>query len=64
MLLAINGKEVAGAFCLKEKTNQKEFRSEKVIKKKDENSLSNGRLNWIYLSMQQEQQLLIHLHWH
>lgn len=48
MLLAIHGKEVAGAFCEKEKTNQKEFRIEKVIKKKDENSLSNGRVMIIY----------------
>ena len=48
MLLAINGKEVAGAFCLKEKTNQKEFRMEKVIKKKDGNSLSNGRVMIIH----------------
>ena len=48
MLLAINGKEVAGAFCLTEKTNQKEFRMEKVIKKKDGNSLSNGRVMIIH----------------
>ena len=48
MLLAINGKEVIGAFCEKEKTNQKEFRIEKGIKKKDKNSLSNDRVMIIH----------------
>ena len=42
----LNGKEIDGTFYQKEwqKTNQEEFRIEKVIKEKEINYISNGKV--------------------
>ena len=47
----LNGKEIIGRFYEKElqKTNQKEFRIEKVIKKKETSYMSNGKDMIIHL---------------
>ena len=47
----LNGEEIIGTFYEKElqKTNQKEFRIEKVIKKKVINYMSNGKVMIIHL---------------
>ena len=47
----LNGEEITGSFYEKElqKTNQKEFRIEKVIKRKVINCMSNGKGMTIYL---------------
>ena len=41
----LNGEEIVGSFYEKElqKTNQKEFRIEKVVKRKKKNCMSNGK---------------------
>ena len=41
----LNGEEITGSFHEKEfqKTNQKEFRIETVLKRKDDNYMSNGK---------------------
>ena len=47
----LNGEEITGTFHEKElqKTNQKEYRIEKVIKKKEINSMLNGKIMMIHL---------------
>ena len=47
----LNGEEINGTFYEKElqKTNQKEFRIEKVIQKKEINYMSNGKVIIVYL---------------
>ena len=47
----LNGKEIIGAFYGKElqKTNQQEFRAEKVIKKKVINYILNGKVITVHL---------------
>ena len=47
----LNGKEIIGTFYGKQlqKTNQQEFRIEKVIKKKVMNYISNGKVMIIHL---------------
>ena len=47
----LNGKEIIGRYYEKElqKTNQKEFRIEKVIKKKETSYMSNGKDMIIHL---------------
>ena len=47
----LNGEEITGSFYEKElqKTNQKEFRIEKVLKKKGDKLYVNGKVMIIYL---------------
>ena len=47
----LNGEQITGSFYEKElqKTNQKEFRIEKVIKRKGDNYMSNGKVMIILL---------------
>ena len=47
----LNGEEIIGTFYQKElqKTNQKEFRTEKVIKRKSDNCMSIGKVMIIHL---------------
>ena len=47
----LNGEEILGTFYEKElqKTNQKEFRIEKVIKKGRKNYMSNGKIMIVHL---------------
>ena len=47
----LNGKEIIGTFYEKElqKTNQQEFRREKVIKEKAMNYMSNGKVMIVHL---------------
>ena len=49
----LNGEKIVGTFYKKEfqKTNQKEFRTEKVVKKKVINYMSNGKAMIILLTV-------------
>ena len=49
----LKGEEIVGTFCKKElqKTNQKKFRTEKVIKRKDINDMLNGKATIVLLTV-------------
>ena len=49
----LKGEEIVGTFCKKElqKTNQKKFRTEKVKKRKDINSMLNGKATIVLLKV-------------
>ena len=49
----LKAEEIVGTFCKKElqKTNQKKFRTEKVIKRKDINDMLNGKATIVLLTV-------------